>query len=658
MASYIEGLQQTGLVQSLRWQDFIAIVNAKALSLDYITSTDTYTIYAQDGLTVYATSLVFANASSYPFPFPDGYTLAQNNTDLSSFTTTYQATANAGTHFATGTTGATAPLAGILVGGTDPGGLLQAAGVTDPSTAAVASQRALVVAISPNTPISVSSTLLADRTATGTIAALNANVQMSAQGVGDVGVTITGTWVATLTFQGTIDGTNWFTIDAMPLPVTSSSVCAQTTTANGQWTIAAAGLAKVRVIATAYTSGTATVTMEGNQASSTIEGIITVQQATAANLQATATQGTPNTLANAWPVEMTDGTNVLGTSAHPVRVDPTGTTTQPVSGTVTANQGTSPWVVSLTSTTITGTVAVTQSTSPWIVAGGGTAGTPATGVVTIQGISGGTAVPISGSVTVTGTVAVTQSTSPWVVQDSADGAVANGAAGTKSMLGGLIYLASAPTITTGNQNSLLGDIHGNLLVNLQTPLPAGSNVIGAVTQSGGPWTVVTGDSTLATYVASTKLLSVASVPTDILTIVGSATKKVRITRIIISGQQSGGSNVFFQVIKRSALDTGGTSATVTAVPYDSGDAAATAVVKAYTANPTGLGTAVGNVAGLNLLIPGNTTQSNQPFVMEWGTPQNTKALVLNNATENLAINLNGVTMGGSALDITVEWTEE
>src|SRR5208283_3139774 len=38
-----------------------------------------------------------------------------------------------------------------------------------------------------------------------------------------------------------------------------------------------------------------------------------------------------------------------------------------VSGTVTANQGTSPWVVSLTSTTITGTVAVTQSTSPWVV---------------------------------------------------------------------------------------------------------------------------------------------------------------------------------------------------------------------------------------------------------------------------------------------------
>jgi len=61
----------------------------------------------------------------------------------------------------------------------------------------------------------------------------------------------------------------------------------------------------------------------------------------------------------------------------------------------TVNQGTSPWVVSLTSTTITGTVAVTQSTSPWIVAGGGTAGSAATGVVTIQGIASMTPVQVS-----------------------------------------------------------------------------------------------------------------------------------------------------------------------------------------------------------------------------------------------------------------------
>lgn len=38
---------------------------------------------------------------------------------------------------------------------------------------------------------------------------------------------------------------------------------------------------------------------------------------------------------------------------------------------------------------------VTQSTSPWIVAGGGTAGTPGSAVLAVQGVASGTAVPVS-----------------------------------------------------------------------------------------------------------------------------------------------------------------------------------------------------------------------------------------------------------------------
>jgi hypothetical protein len=67
----------------------------------------------------------------------------------------------------------------------------------------------------------------------------------------------------------------------------------------------------------------------------------------------TANQGTAAALSGAWPVEITDGTNILGSAAHPVRIDPTGTTTQPVSGTVAVSS-------------VSGTVAVTQSTSPWV----------------------------------------------------------------------------------------------------------------------------------------------------------------------------------------------------------------------------------------------------------------------------------------------------
>lgn len=45
------------------------------------------------------------------------------------------------------------------------------------------------------------------------------------------------------------------------------------------------------------------------------------------------------------------------------------------------------------------TVIANQGTSPWIVAGGQTAGSSGTAVLTVQGIAGGTALPISGSVT-------------------------------------------------------------------------------------------------------------------------------------------------------------------------------------------------------------------------------------------------------------------
>jgi predicted SnoaL-like aldol condensation-catalyzing enzyme len=104
----------------------------------------------------------------------------------------------------------------------------------------------------------------------------------------------------------------------------------------------------------------------------------------------TSNQGTPNTLANAWPVEITDGTNVLGTVAHPLQVNVDGyVQTNPV-----VIQGTNPWIVSGTvnignfpvdqHVIVDGYVqtnpVVFQGTNPWIVSGTVTSnqGTPNT----------------------------------------------------------------------------------------------------------------------------------------------------------------------------------------------------------------------------------------------------------------------------------------
>jgi hypothetical protein len=58
-------------------------------------------------------------------------------------------------------------------------------------------------------------------------------------------------------------------------------------------------------------------------------------------------------LTNAYAVLYTSGDVETGTAANPLRVDPTGSTTQPVSGTVTANQGTAAVVANAWPTLVT-----------------------------------------------------------------------------------------------------------------------------------------------------------------------------------------------------------------------------------------------------------------------------------------------------------------
>jgi hypothetical protein len=58
--------------------------------------------------------------------------------------------------------------------------------------------------------------------------------------------------------------------------------------------------------------------------------------------------GVDNVAAFAIALPKSGGAVAGGTSADPIRVDPTGTTTQPISGTVTANQGGAPWSQNIT----------------------------------------------------------------------------------------------------------------------------------------------------------------------------------------------------------------------------------------------------------------------------------------------------------------------
>lgn len=116
---------------------------------------------------------------------------------------------------------------------------------------------------------------------------------------------------------------------SLPLP-TGAATAANQTTANGYLSSIDG---KAPALGQAVMAASSPVVIASNQTAVPVSGTITVTSTTA-------NQGTPAAVASSWPVEVTDGTNVLGTSAHPLRTDPTGSTIQPVSGTVTANVGT------------------------------------------------------------------------------------------------------------------------------------------------------------------------------------------------------------------------------------------------------------------------------------------------------------------------------
>lgn len=78
-----------------------------------------------------------------------------------------------------------------------------------------------------------------------------------------VTVEVSGTWVATLAFEGSLGGTTFRALVAVP---SAGGAYATATTGNGLWQVHTAGSAYVRVRATSYTSGTAVVTMNPSTA--------------------------------------------------------------------------------------------------------------------------------------------------------------------------------------------------------------------------------------------------------------------------------------------------------------------------------------------------------------------------------------------------------
>ena len=165
---------------------------------------------------------------------------------------------------------------------------------------------------------------------------------------------------------------------------------------------------------------------------------------------------------------------------------------------------------------------------------------------------------------------------------------------------------------------------------------------------------------IPTYSASFSGALTATTATDIFTITGSATKTIKILDIFISGIQSTASAAIVNLIKRSTANTAGTSTIPSTIPYDSADASATAVVRAYTTNPT-LGTQVGTTPFKTIRkeIPtaGFANSDYAPTVFDFSKAP-TRPVILRGISEVFAINLASQSIAGNSFNISITWTEE
>lgn len=209
-----------------------------------------------------------------------------------------------------------------------------------------------------------------------------------------------------------------------------------------------------------------------------------------------------------------------------------------------------------------------------------------------------------------------------------------------------------------------------VLRNLSTTVDNAGNIVGstcitdpsasgakAFVNAPGALLVSTDGGSKATYRYYSAGNTPAATPTDVFTITGSATKTIRIKHIKLTGSAGTAGQFVWYLVRRSGANTGGTSTAPTPLKHDSSDAAATAALALYTANPTGLGTTVGNISGVRL-FHNVTTAAPDRFIWDFST-RNDKALVLRGTGDVLAINGNGAALPtGAVLDITVEFEED
>lgn len=214
--------------------------------------------------------------------------------------------------------------------------------------------------------------------------------------------------------------------------------------------------------------------------------------------------------------------------------------------------------------------------------------------------------------------------------------------------------------------------------NIATTADASGNLIGATTirdpttgangvavNSAGQFSVNHDPAGAATYRFAASFTPQATGAVTVITIQGSATKTVRVKRIMLGGVSTAAGSSVYSIQRTSALGAGGTEVKPTAAKHDTQAAAASAVVSHWTTTLKAAGTPAGGPlavmrVGTSIVTAPTTGAVAQTFMFPEGGVRDGQALVLRGTSEYLEIqNINaGNLPAGTVLDYSIELVEE
>jgi hypothetical protein len=206
----------------------------------------------------------------------------------------------------------------------------------------------------------------------------------------------------------------------------------------------------------------------------------------------------------------------------------------------------------------------------------------------------------------------------------------------------------------GNAVAATGIAASVAYVQYNTTLPA---------PTAGQYTAAQCDTTGSTYInmegrkaTYSAFASFTAVAGDIAVLPGSASKTIRVTRVEVSFVTTGTAAIeTVQLVKRSAADTGGTSAAMTAVPHDSNFAGASAAPLNYTVAPTP-GAAVGTIRGVQFNDASSALPGGNSWIWDFGT-RPSAAIVLRGVAQMLCVSL-PTAVATQTAQVSFEWSEE